>query len=169
MLATLQTKLARVIPPSMISHNSDLGGIDAGLFVAPDGSKPRRLIVSLLPETRIALTSWGRPGQSIPTSNSDGRSNTAAILKSDPDNLIARAISEIEIDGYRDYYWASRLEVDHVYRAIGELVREFLPTAWVWTSTQYSAYTAWGQDFDGGDTYGWLKADEASALALRSQ
>lgn len=169
MLAALQTKLARVIPLSMVGHDFNLGGIDAGLFVPPDGSKPRRLIVPLLPETRIALTSWGRPGQSIPTSDSDGRSNTAAILWSDPDNLIARAISEIEIDGYRDYYWASRLEVDHVYRAIGELVREFLPTAWVWTSTQYSANGAWDQSFDYGYTSHWSKASKASALALRSQ
>jgi hypothetical protein len=42
-----------------------------------------------------------------------------------------------------------------------------LPKEWVWTSTQYSAFSAWPQSFCGGYQYIYYKDSKLSAVAVR--
>ncbi|CAE6839187.1 hypothetical protein R75777_06985 [Paraburkholderia nemoris] len=159
---------SRRAPVPQFAHSVELGGVDAGLFSPPDGSQPYRLIVALLPEAHLEATRWGPYGlDANATSDWDGRANTDAILRADPSNAIAQQFRDIEIDGHRDFYWAAKLETDHIYRTMGDLVRQFLSSGVAWTSTQYSANDAWGQDFLSGYTDFWLKGSIAGALAVR--
>jgi hypothetical protein len=159
---------SRRVQVPQFAHSVEQGGVDTGLFSPPDGSQPYRLIVALLPEARLAPTPWGPYGLDVGvTSDWDGRANTDAILRADPANVIACHIKDLEIDGHRDFHWASKLETDHLYRNAGELVYAFLSNGWAWTSTQFSADSAWGQGFYGGNPYGWSKDGKAGALAVR--
>lgn len=149
-------------------HSVELGGVDAGLFFPPDASRPYSLIVCLLPEAHLEPTRWGPYGMDIGAiSDWDGRANTDAILRADPTNAIAQQFRDIEIDGHRDFYWASKRETDHIYRTMGALVRQFLSNGVAWTSTQYSANYAWNQYFGNGNATFWHKDHEAGALAVR--
>jgi hypothetical protein len=160
--------LPHYIEVPQIAHSVEQGGVDAGLFTPPDGSRPYRLIVALLPEAHVEATRWGPYGLEVgATSDWDGRANMDAILRADPTNVIARQFRDIEIDGHRDFYWASKRETDHIYRTMGELARLFLSRGVAWSSTQYSALNAWLQTFGGGDTYNWGKDTRAGALAVR--
>ena len=154
--------------PVPFAHAVELGGVDTGLFLPPDGSQPYRLIVALLPEAHLEPTRWGPYGLDVGAdSDWDGLANTNAILRIDPSNAIAQQFRNIEIDGHRDFYWASKRETDHIYQTMGNLVRQFLSNGVAWTSTQYSADNAWNQYFGGGTTDGWTKGCRAGALAVR--
>lgn len=158
----------RRAPDSQSGHSVEAGGVDTGLFVPPDGSRPYNLIVCLLPEAHLEPTRWGQFGLDVVASSDwDGRANTDAILRADPSNAIALQFRNIEIGGHRDFYWASKRETDHIYRTIGPLARQFLGNGVAWTSTQYSAHDAWRQRFGNGSAHGWLKGTRAGALAVR--
>jgi hypothetical protein len=160
--------LPHYIEVPQIAHSVEQGGVDAGLFTPPDGSRPYRLIVALLPEAHVEATRWGPYGLDVgATSDWDGRANMDAILRVDPANVIASQFRDLEIDGHRDFYWASKRETDHIYRTMGDLARLFLSRGVAWTSTQYSADYAWLQLFSYGDTDYWFKASTAGALAVR--
>jgi hypothetical protein len=166
--AHIEATLRRATSRPDLVHSVEQGGVDAGLFSPPDGSQPYRLIVALLPEARIERVQWGPYGLDTGAiSDWDGRANMDAILRTDPSNAIARHIKDLEIDGHRDFHWASKLETDHLYRNLGPLVYAFIEGGWVWTSTQYSAFDAWTQDFDDGNTGHWRKGTIAGALAVR--
>lgn len=159
---------SRHAPAPQSGHSVEFGGVDTGLFVPPDGSRPYNLIVCLLPEAHLEPTRWGQFGLDVVASSDwDGRANTDAILRADPSNVIALQFSKIEIGGHRDFYWASKRETDHIYRTIGPLARQFLGNAVAWTSTQYSAHYAWDRYFGGGGTHYWYKGSTAGALAVR--
>lgn len=149
-------------------HNPLIGGIDTGLF-EPAGREPYRIVACLLPEAQSRISIWGKYGQLIPGADSDwdGVANTQAILRADPDNYLARFVTSLEVNGHRDYYTGAKDELVHVYKALGELVYDFLPNGWTWSSTQSSAYYAWDQYFGDGFTYYWDKGSLASVLALR--
>lgn len=166
-IAYVEIQIPRA-PLPQLTHSAEQGGVDTGMFFPPDGSQPYHLIVALLPEAHFEATRWGSYGQDVgATSEWDGLTNTEAILRADPANAIARQFRDLEIDGHSDFYWASKYETDHVYRAMGELARQFLSNGVAWASTQYSAYDAWTQGFDSGLTDYWFKDSEAGALAVR--
>ena len=166
-IAYVEIQIPRA-PMPQFTHSAEKGGVDTGMFFPPNGSQPYHLIVALLPEAHFEATRWGPYGLDVgATSEWDGLTNTAAILRADPANAIARQFRDLDIDGHSDFYWASKHETDHVYRAMGELARQFLSNGVAWTSTQDSANYAWGQDFDIGDTHYWYKGYEAGALAVR--
>jgi hypothetical protein len=165
--AHFETASRRASVPQF-AHSVEQGGVDSGLFTPPDGSRPYRLIIALLPEAHLEPTRWGTFGLDVgETSDWDGRANTDAILRADPTNAIAQQFRDLEIDGHRDFYWASKRETDHLYRAMGELVRPFLSNGVAWTSTQSSADRAWYQTFTSGGTSTWSKVNKAGALAVR--
>ena len=58
----------------------------------------------------------------------------------------------------------SRFESALLY---ANLQKEFVPDAWYWTGTQYSAGNAWSQDFGYGSQYDSYKSFEARARAVR--
>jgi hypothetical protein len=150
------------------AHSVEQGGVDVGLFTPPDGSRPYQIIVALLPEAHLEPTRWGPFGLDVgATSDWDGRANTDAILRADPSNAIAQQFRNMEIDGHRGFYWASKRETDHIYGTMGALVRMFLSNGVAWTSTQSSAYYAWSQNFGSGYTNSWGKGYRAGALAVR--
>lgn len=145
--------------------------ISRGVYVTPsfypeDGSDPYQIEVTLLPEAWRCMV-WGRWGLDISASDWNGEANTEAILRADPDNKIARFLKELQIDGRSGFYWGAKREIDHIHRSMGQLVRAFLPDVCVWSSTQYSATSAWGQTFSYGDVLFWVKSSKASVLALR--
>ncbi len=165
--AHLEMSSRRALVPQFV-HSVELGGVDAGLFFPPDGSRPYNLIVCLLPEAHLEATRWGPYGLDVDANSDwDGRANTDAILRADPSNAIAQQFKDIEIDGHRDFYWASKRETDQIYRTMGTLVRQFLSGGAAWTSTASSANHAWLQYFTTGTTNLWDKVNKAGALAVR--
>lgn len=109
---------------------------------------------------------WGAYGTKINGADShyDGRANTLALLESGHSHPAAEFAAKYTADGHTDFYMGSRRELQLI-AAFGTFTYD---EDWVWSSTQYSAYYAWGQYFDDGSTDYWNKDGKASALALRS-
>ena len=71
---------------------------------------------------------------------------------------------QLEVDGHRDFVMPDRFEA----LQLRETVRNRLPSSgWMWTSTQYSADSAFGQDFSNGSQNGIAKEALGCVRAVR--
>ncbi len=140
------------------------GGVYAGIMAGHDGQPDYHLIVATAELGEIANTPWGEYGKKIKGADSyfDGRANTAAMVAADND--LGKRITALQIEGHADYHLPSQAEI-HLMAA--NLKDQFDQDDWFWTSTQYSANSAWVQYFyDGGQHLG-LKYTEGRARAVR--
>ena len=140
------------------------GGIYAGIMAGHDGQPDYHLIVATAEQGEIVDIEWGGYGTRIAGAESyfDGRANTAAMVAA---NLaLGKRIAALQIEGHADYHLPSQAEM-HLLAA--NLKDQFDQDDWYWTSTQYSAISAWIQHFGHGfqDNYG--KSSEARAQAVR--
>lgn len=76
----------------------------------------------------------------------DGEINTKALRQSEFDHPAAQWCVDLNIEGFNDFYLPSRRELALCYANVPDLFAK----VWHWSSTQYSAYSAWGQSFDIG-------------------
>lgn len=108
---------------------------------------------------------WGRKGGDVPgaASHFDGRANTAALL-AHGEHPAAEWAAAYEAGGHRDWYLPSRLELLMCYLAAPDL---FQKAGWYWSSSQYSRYDAWCQDFEHGYSHGNGKDTELRARPVR--
>lgn len=157
----------RLITPKIGEYWEGEGGHYIGLYTPRDGSEARHLIANL---DNIIVVPWGKYGLDIPGAGNkfDGRINTRVILEADPQNKAALHVTNLEVDGHKDFFWPAQLELMLAYVNLGARIKEALKDPWVHSSTQYSAYGAWIQGFSNGNVGGWYKGDRASVLALRS-
>lgn len=138
------------------------GGIYVGTMPALEGNRPYHLIASVDEEVELQ---WGKYGQKIEGAGSriDGSANTRAILAADGEHPAAKWAAEYKRDGHTDFYLPAQRELNLCFAAIVERFEK----AWYWSSTQYSASFAWGQDFGDGTQGNASKNDTGRARAVR--
>ena len=141
------------------------GGVNGGLGRKEDGT-PEWLIVPPIDVGYFKEVTYGGYGKDVPGAASwyDGRANTAALLAAGDAYEAARKCADLSHEGHSDYFLPAKLQLAQVYASLYGVV----PKEWVLSSTQYSAYSAWGQYFANGDTSYWTKDGTAGALAVRS-
>ena len=127
------------------------GGMFAAILRGPtvDGVEqpPFALLVSDAATGEFEDVVWGESGKDVPGSSSrtDGMANTTAmLLASCP---AALQVSELTIDGHKDWYLPSLGELNSAAANVPEL---FSTDDWYWTSTQYSRRHAFVQGFEDG-------------------
>lgn len=124
----------------------ELGGVPVAVLRAAPDTPAWLLIVATDPAAEFDAE-WGPYGKRVPGADSaiDGLANTLAMHTAGCDAALkARAL---KVSGHNDWYIPSRAEALACFAA----AREHLPAdRWIWTSTQASAYGAWGQGFGGG-------------------
>ena len=75
----------------------------------------------------------------------------------------AQACVAADIDGHADWYLPSRRELALCFANVPDLFKE----TWYWSSTQYSDYDAWSQNFDYGSQTGIGKKFEGRVRLVR--
>lgn len=139
--------LARAVP-RIGEFWPEQGGVYAGLMRGVDGGADYHLVVAAGDEGQQAELEWGGRGEEElgATSEWDGKANTAALAASEHAHPAAEWAAGLSIGGHHDWYLAARRESALCYANVPELFDK----VYHWTSTQYSPYGAWCQDFYGG-------------------
>ncbi|WP_371355557.1 DUF1566 domain-containing protein [Pseudomonas chlororaphis] len=124
------------------------GGHNAGLVRGENGEPDYYLIVPTLEEQLSA--EWGGYGELCEgaTSASDGLKNTKALLADSNEHPAAKLASEFTADGHSDFYLPARRELQVAEANAPELFEKVCH----WSSTQYSANSAYFMGFE----VGWL-------------
>ncbi|ADV01291.1 hypothetical protein [Alicycliphilus denitrificans] len=147
--------------PALGTELPALGGT-LGAFVANADGSTRAIIVA--PHLHSITGAWGKYGKRIPGARgSSGMASTVAMA--DAGCEIALAMRALKIGEHDDWFIGSQLEMLALDEHSAGL---FDKKAIYWTSTQYSAGTAWCQDFENGDSYPSVKVYEFRAVPLRS-
>jgi hypothetical protein len=149
--------------PQLGQYWEGQGGIYAGTMPGENGQRPYRLIVS--EESGDGLE-WGGYGQRIDGADSriDGMANTKAILLADGEHPAAEWASKYTKDGHSDFYLPAQREQSLCFATI---LNQFETDDWYWSSTQYSADTAWDQGFGDGTQLNAYKDNTSRARAVR--
>lgn len=139
-----------------------LGAILRG--AAADGSEDYALIVVECEGAEIEDVVWSEAYTEIQGADSvhDGAANTAAMAAAGL--LLALRIQALEVDGHKDCYLPSAAELRALSATVPHL---FNKDDWYWSSTQYSRYFAWCQDFEYGDSSAGYKGGRHRARAVR--
>ncbi|MBA6118913.1 DUF1566 domain-containing protein [Pseudomonas putida] len=134
--------------PALGSYWPGQGGYNAGLVRGENGAPDYYLIVPLLTEQLSAA--WGGSGKEVDgaSSASDGLANTRALLADSKEHPAAKLASEFTADGHSDFYLPARRELQLAEANVPELFEK----SYHWSSSQRSAYGAYGLDFEDG----WL-------------
>ncbi|MGY1448747.1 DUF1566 domain-containing protein [Pseudomonas chlororaphis] len=134
--------------PALGAYWPGEGGHNAGLVRGENGAPDYYLIVPVL--TQQLRAAWGGYGEECEgaSSASDGLANTKALLADSNEHPAAIAANGHSADGHNDFYLPARRELQVAEANVPELFEK----AYHWSSTQYSATTAYLVDF--GD--GWL-------------
>ncbi|WP_213761760.1 hypothetical protein [Caballeronia sp. dw_19] len=146
------------------------GGHNGGIFTPRDGSEPRILIVDIA--HMLQRKRWGKVESVVDaTSLFDGAANTLAILRSDPDNEIAKHFTALDTDGHKDFFLPSVFELTHLFVTMGDKILEALDGWGAWSSTQLPDFPSYAcvQFFDYGYQYWSHKFNEFGAVAVRSK
>ena len=136
------------------------GGIYAGIARGDDADWHL-----ILASTGLGRLAWATSAKAIKgaTSARDGLLNTLALVAAKGTHPAAEACRTLEIEGHNDFYLPAQFEAALLYAN----VREHLSTEWHWTSTQFSAGSAWTQLFYDGTQYDGDKKFAARARACR--
>lgn len=128
------------------------GGVNGGLFQG--GDRPYYLIVPTGEDAEADLE-WGGYGQELDGAKSpwDGQANTAYLVSSnrEHDHPAAQFCANFERDGHKDFYLMARREATFLETTVAGV----FSNPWHWTSSQFSALTAYSMDFE----VGWLGYD----------
>ncbi|WP_321810117.1 hypothetical protein [Burkholderia sp. BCC1985] len=163
-------KTINVIMPPVGTYWEGEGGFNGGIFQPRDGSAPRILIYDIA--NILESARWGKTTAVAASAGKfDGAANTRAILEADPDNVIAKHITSLEIDGHRDFFWPAIFELTHLFVTAGDKILDALPGYGAWSSSQPPGYPsdAYVQYFDDGGQFWYHKDDEFGAVAVRSK
>lgn len=122
------------------------GGIFAGTLRSPKTGDIHHIIMH---PKAAADSEWGKFGKQIDGAADywDGATNTAAMRASEKCTDIINAIAALPaIDGHTDYHLPAQAELNLLCCNL----RDMLPPECHWSSTQYSANSAWNQGFEDG-------------------
>lgn len=147
-------------PPPIGHQWPEQGGFYAGVIRDTKTNKQWHLVMAASAIEGI----WGNYGNEIPGefSFTDGQANTALIRAAEPENELLKAIDELDC-GHTDFYLPAQKELNLLYINLQDLCEERAH----WSSTQYSALSAWSQYFVVGYQGFNLKDDRFAARAVR--
>lgn len=141
------------------------GGVNAGLMRGANGKPDYYLIIATDDAGKNSGVAWG--GYGIETAGADcefdGLANTTALLKSENEHPAAAWAAGVVIEGHNDFYLPARREQSLMYANCPEQFDD----SWHWSSTQYSAHSAWFQYFDVGNQSLDNKGSRFAARAVR--
>jgi len=145
----------------LTTHGGHFGAILRG--AAADGSEDYALIVSEA-SADIEDTVWSEDYTTIAGADSktDGPANTEAMVAAGLQ--LALRIQALDLGGHTDWYLPAAAELRALSATVPEL---FQQKDWYWSSTQYSRYGAWCQDFECGSSLAYDKDDEFRARPVR--
>lgn len=128
------------------------GGINGGLFQG--GERPYYLIVPTGADAEATLE-FGSYGKELAGAMSahDGMTNTADLVETDNSYPAALFCARFERDGHKDFYLMARREAAFLEGAVPNAFSQ----ARHWTSSQYSALTAYYMCFENGWLINYLK------------
>ena len=154
------------VPPAIGETWASQGGVYAGLMRGEDGQPDHHLIVPRVEQAQIKEIQWGGVGEdeTAATSERDGLANTRALIQSGHDHPAAHWVANLDLHGHRDWYLPARRELALCCATVPEL---FERSGYYWSSTQFSAYNAWGQAFAVGSQDLAHKCDALRARAVR--
>ncbi|WP_312374342.1 Lcl C-terminal domain-containing protein [Stutzerimonas nitrititolerans] len=117
---------------------------------------------------------WGEYGQDTAATHiSDGLKNTSAMAEAGSE--LAKHARELNIGGFSDWYIPSQHEIALQFFSL-RTAPAYQPAEanafardWYWSSTQFSPYNAWVQDFDDGSQHNDPKVYENRARAVRRE
>jgi hypothetical protein len=143
------------------AHGGHFGAILRG--AAADGSEDYALIVAEA-SAEIEDATWSEDYTTIAGADSktDGQANTEAMATAGL--RLALQIQALDLSGHKDWYLPAAAELRALSATVPEL---FQQKDYYWSSTQYSRYCAWCQDFEYGDSLASLKDDEFRARPVR--
>ncbi|MFC3340033.1 DUF1566 domain-containing protein [Paracandidimonas soli] len=127
----------------------ELEGTSAGIMRGDDGTR-YVLVVPNDPATDTDVSEWGCYGKSINGASSrwDGLLNTQELVASDSDLDVLELISKLNAGNESaPFYLPSQRELALCWATVPHL---FQTDDWYWSSTQYSAHSAWFQSFLNG-------------------
>jgi hypothetical protein len=154
-------------PPRIGVYWPGQGGVYAGLVRGHTSQPDYRLIVADEYEYdgEVKDIAWGSIGTETSGADHewDGKANTHALADSENEHPAAEWAHQLELKGFSDWYLPSRRELALCYANVPE---QFAKT-WYWSSTQYSADSAWGQHFGDGIQLSDRKSSQARARAVR--
>jgi hypothetical protein len=152
-----------VAPPKIGTYWTGQGGVYAGMGRGFDDMPDHHLIVPTDARAIFENRMLGTYGVDVSGASSDhnGMANTIALAAAGSE-LCKEALA-VEIEGHKDFYLMSRTDA----RLCMANVPELFEKEWHLTSTQYSNYGAWSQNFGYGcqDTLG--KGSKVRARLVR--
>ena len=128
------------------------GGINGG-FVHARGDVPAHYLIIAAKD--VGSLEWGGRGVEIEgLSKTDGYTNTQVLIGNDDERKYpaADACAEYQTDDHHDFYLPAAAELYHCWVNCPEV---FAQDCYYWSSSQRSAYSAFGLGFGGGfqDTF----------------
>ncbi|MGH8381779.1 DUF1566 domain-containing protein [Pseudomonas sp.] len=137
------------------------GGINGGL-VAARGDVPEHYLIITAEDA--GSHEWGRRGEtSGATSKTDGLANSAILLE-EGSHPAARAASKYTADNHNDFYLPATAEL---YQGWVNCPEVFVQDCYYWSSSQRSAFTAFGLHFAVGNQLSLVEDDELRVRPVR--
>ncbi|MDP3625047.1 MAG: DUF1566 domain-containing protein [Hydrogenophaga sp.] len=160
--AAITAAMADLVPPRIGEYWKTQGGVYVGVMRGRDGKLDYHLVAAI-GEHELVDVVWGEYGKRVDGCDSyhDGQANTAAMATAGLD--LAQRIQGLDIEGHNGWYLPSQAEAHLLAANVKEAMK---PEAY-WTSTQYSADSAWYQYFDYGYQLLDYKDAELRAVAVR--
>ena len=140
------------------------GGINGG-FVHARGDVPAHYLIIAAKDVRSL--EWGGRGVEVKgLSKTDGYTNTQVLIGNDDERKYpaADACAEYQADGHHDFYLPAAAELYHCWLNCPEV---FAQDCYYWSSSQRSAYSAFGMSFGVGLQGFTGKLDELRVRPVR--
>jgi len=140
------------------------GGINGG-FVHARGDVPAHYLIIAVKD--VGSLEWGGRGVEVKgLSKTDGYTNTQVLIGNDDERKYpaADACAEYQADGHQDFYLPAAAEL---YQGWLNCPEVFAQDCYYWSSSQRSAYSAFGLYFGGGNQYGDGKVNELRVRPVR--
>ncbi len=153
-----------ILAPDVGEPWEEEGGHVAGKMPAEGGEPAYWLIVPVDPASRAESLKFGGYGKEIAgLGERDGKKNTELLLASGVEHPAAKFCSDVRVGQHSDFYLPSNREASLIRATVPHL----MPEGWHWTSTQYSASTAYVQSFRYGTQSYDFKDGSDRVLAVR--
>lgn len=140
------------------------GGLNGG-FVHARGDVPAHYLIIAAKD--IGGREWGGRGVEVKgLGKTDGYTNTQVLIGNDDERKYpaADACAEYQADGHHDFYLPAAAELYHCWVNCPDV---FAQDCYYWSSSQRSAYGAFGMTFGGGNQGSLAKGCELRVRPVR--